>query len=119
MWIVALILLAAASTSASAAPLHLSCKGNVVKIGAEISEPATLSVTIDGYWVTVEDHPSVERLLGGDDDDIWSFGGRNRETAWLPRGQINRVTGHTEIEIGTGSGTWSFEGVCHKAERLF
>jgi len=119
MWIVALILLAAASTSASAAPLRLSCKGNVVEIGAETPEPATVSVTIDGKWVTVENNPSAERLLGGDDDDIWTFGASKREMAGLPSGQINRVTGHTEIEIGIGSARWSFDGVCHKAERLF
>jgi hypothetical protein len=119
MWIVALILMATVSIPASAAPLRLSCKGNALKIGAENPEPATVSVTIDDRWVTVENYPSAERLLGGVEDDIWIFGGRTRETAGLPRGQINRITGHTEIEIGIGSERWSFEGVCHKAEKLF
>jgi hypothetical protein len=47
MWIVALILLAAASTSASAAPLHLSCKGNVVNVLEETPEPATVLVNVE------------------------------------------------------------------------
>jgi hypothetical protein len=117
--IAVLILMATVSIAASAATLHLSCKGNALKIGAETPEPATVSVTVDDKWVTVENYPSAERLLGGVDDDIWIFGGRTRETAALPRGQINRITGHTEIEIGIGSERWSFEGTCHKAERLF
>ena len=49
MWIVALILLAAASTSASAAPLHLSCKGNVVNVLEETPEPATVLVRVENY----------------------------------------------------------------------
>jgi hypothetical protein len=49
MWIVALILLAVASTSASAAPLHLSCKGNVVNVLEETPEPATVLVRVENY----------------------------------------------------------------------
>jgi hypothetical protein len=57
MWIVALILLAAASTSASAAPLHLSCKGNVVNVVEETPEPATVLVRVENY----ETHATLRR----------------------------------------------------------
>jgi hypothetical protein len=88
MWIVALILLATASTTATAAPLHLSCKGNVIKFEAETPDPTTLSVTIDGKWVTVEDY-GLTQLLSDDNDDIWIFG--NSLAEHVPSGQINAL----------------------------
>jgi hypothetical protein len=109
MWIVALILLAAASTSASAAPLHLSCKGNVVNVVEETPEPATVLVRVENY--------ELMQLSGDENDDIWKFSRPDENTVWF--GKINRITGQTEIRIETGMLRWSFEGVCHKVERLF
>jgi hypothetical protein len=123
LWIVALILMATVSTSASAAPLHLSCKGNVLKMGAETPEPGTASVTIDGKWITVEGYPPTELLQHGDDDDVWTFVS-TQDAVFKRAGKINRITGYAEIEVFTGDFEtrtliWSFDGVCHKAERLF
>jgi hypothetical protein len=109
MWIVALILLAAASTSASAAPLHLSCKGNVVNVLEETPEPATVLVRVENY--------ELMQLSGDENDGIWKFSRPDKNTVWF--GKINRITGQTEIRIETGMLRWSFEGVCHKVERLF
>jgi hypothetical protein len=109
MWIVALILLAAASTSASAAPLHLSCKGNVVNVVEETPEPATVLVRVENY--------ELMQLSGDENDDIWKFSRRDKNIVWF--GKINRITGQTEIRIETGMLRRSFEGVCHKVGRLF
>jgi hypothetical protein len=117
MWIIALILLATTSTIATAAPLHLNCKGNEVKQGSETPTPGTASVTIDGKMITVEGYPPTE-LWSPDDGDVWTFA-QTSDVVYKRFGKINRVTGHFEIEVFTGdivrrTRVWSFQGECHK-----
>ena len=81
-----------ASTSASAAPLHLSCKGNVVKMRAETPEPGTVLVRVENY--------ELMQLSGDENDDIWKFFRPDKNAVWF--GKINRITGQTEIRIETG-----------------
>jgi hypothetical protein len=104
------------TTSAHAAPLHLSCRGEG-HVGQGPPEPATISITVDGTNVKVEDFDPVQ--IYSNDEDIWTFGepGRLGRVSW---GQINRITGQVQfMSKVTASINTYFDGVCHKSEKLF
>lgn len=79
----ALIMLLLLTTSAQAAPLYLKCEGEAVTAQAK-SEPATISVTIDGTNVKVEDLAPIP--IYSNDDDVWTFGAFGRVGHVCPRG---------------------------------
>ena len=62
------------------------------------------------------------RPILSDDGDVWTFG--SETTTRVTYGTLNRITGHVEISssIKLKNGRFldsHFEGVCHKAEKLF
>jgi hypothetical protein len=119
VWIVALILLAAASTSASAAPLYLKCEGKVYGEDPSHAERVTQSIRIDGTNVWFE---GVLASIISDDGDVWTFG--SGTTTRVTVESLNRITGQVEIsfliKLKNGRSLGShFEGVCHKTEKLF
>jgi len=64
------------TTSAHASPLHLSCQGEgYLSVDHPEREPTTISVTIDGTSVKVEDLEPVQ--IYSNDEDVWTFGGEN------------------------------------------
>ena len=111
------IMLLLLGTSAHAAPLYLSCKGEAHMEGRTVGEPeqTTISITIDGPNVKVEDLALV--LIYSNDDDVWTFGSGGVGVYY---GQINRITGLAQITISiTKSINSFFDGVCHKREKAF
>jgi hypothetical protein len=109
------------TTGAHAAPLHLSCKGDgyIYRENREPArEPATISITVDGTNVKVEDLAPVQ--IYSNDEDVWTFGDPGFRVGWVSWGQINRITGQAQIMIKvTTSMSSRFDGVCHKTEKLF
>jgi hypothetical protein len=107
------------TASAHAAPLYLSCKGEAHEdVGSTIGQPeqATISITVDGTNVKVEDLAPVQ--IYSNDEDVWTFG--NPAGLGVSYGQINRITGqaHIMISITKSISSW-FDGVCRKSEKLF
>jgi hypothetical protein len=98
--------------SAAAAPLYLRCDGEWVEQAK--TEPAAISITIDGTYAKVEDLAPV--LIYSNDEDVWTFGNPASEVRY---GQINRITGQVTIDITEAKHQLSFDGVCRKAEKLF
>jgi hypothetical protein len=103
------------TATAHATPLYLSCRGEARMGTVAEPEPATISITIDGTNVKVEDLASVK--IYSNDEDVWTFGGGG-VGVWY--GQISRITGQAQIMISVNKSINSFfDGVCHKSERLF
>jgi len=104
------------TTTADATPLRLKCEGEWRSLkNNQQSEPAAISVTVDGPNITVE---GWSARISSDADDVWTFGDAN--AALGVSGTLNRVTGLASILMKFPSSIllW-FEGACQKAERLF
>jgi len=100
------------TTTAQAAPLYLSCKGEW-QLRDGKPEPAVTSIIVDGTNVKVEGQASVP--ITHNEDDVWTFGDMAKVT-W---GQINRINGQTIIISKWGTISMTFAGVCNKTEKLF
>ena len=109
------VMLLLLTASAHAAPLYLSCRGEARMGTVGEPEPATISITIDGTNVKVEDLAPVK--IFSKDEDVWTFGSGG-VGVWY--GEINRITGQAQIMISVNKSINSFfDGVCHKSEKLF
>jgi hypothetical protein len=111
------------NTTAQAAPLYLSCKGQSQDVeGHAKPEPVTISIVIDGITVKVEDLAPVQII--DSDEDIWTFGSGPPRAGSVYWREINRITGRAYLMIiyatsATSTISSSFDGECHKTEKRF
>jgi hypothetical protein len=111
------------SRVADAAPVRLSCYGemHILRARSEQVNKQSLLVTIDvrAETVTVGSYEPVP-MVGKPDRDTVMFTAKPGSSVGVSAGTLNRMTGETSINIITlTDGVYKFEGVCKPAERLF
>jgi len=112
-------LLSATLIVAQAAPVNLSCEGEMRVLARKVSEKSTLSLEIGVGKVKVGSSWGVSPIISEDNDKV-TFGKSLEPPFGEPSGSINRITGQTTVYIATMTdGVYNFYGKCKRAEKLF
>ncbi len=125
---VMLVVIAAISPTARAAPIVLACYGESKVLGPAGADQSpwkdahTVKIDVDAHTITIDEYDPAQLLIGQDanENPLGMLPSSGHETDGISTGTIDRITGAIDVNIFPASGRLiGFRGTCKPAKKLF